>query len=111
MAEISSTYKFVFPDEQTRDTFEVEFKGWMKEWQQQQAIYRMLAATQPAELTTGAGTTSAPPAGTPSAPEAHHFDGTEPEPHLLTIGASTITLSNGTTISTSGIYLDICPWF
>jgi hypothetical protein len=111
MAEISSTFKFVFPDEQTRDTFEVEFKGWMKEWQQQQAVYRMLAATQPAEVTAGTGTTSAPATDPPATPEAHHYDGTEPEAHLLTIGASTITLANGTTISTSGIYLDICPFF
>jgi hypothetical protein len=43
-------------------------------------------------------------------PGPHHFDGTEPDSHLLTIGSTTITLSNGTTISTSGIYLDICPF-
>lgn len=111
MPEISSTFKFIFPDEQTRETFEVEFKGWMKEWQQQQAIYRMLASKQgdPVEVTTGTGTTSGLTAGTPVTPAPHHFDGTDAG--LLTIGATTITLSDGTEISTEGIYLDICPWF
>jgi hypothetical protein len=111
LPEISSTFKFTFPDEQTRQTFEVEFKGWMKEWQQQQAIYRMLAVTQgePVQVTTGTGTTAGLTGAAPGAPAPHHFDGTDSG--LLTIGATTITLSNGTTIETEGIYLDICPWF
>lgn len=111
MPEISSTFKFIFPDEQTRQNFEVEFKGWMKEWQRQQTLYRMLAVTQgePVQVTDGTGTTAGLTPGTAATPEPHHFDGTVSG--LFTIGATTIILSDGTTISTEGIYCDICPWF
>lgn len=111
MPEISSTFKFIFPDEQTRQDFEVEFKGWMKQYQRQLAIYRMLAVTrgEPVQVTDGTGTTAGLTAGATATPEPHHFDGTDSG--LLTIGATTITLSDGTTISTEGVYLDLCPWF
>src|SRR5215470_11795892 len=111
LPEISSTFKFIFPDEQTRQDFEVEFKGWMKQYQRQLAIYRMLAVTrgEPVQVTDGTGTTAALTAGATATTEPHHFDGTDSG--LLTIGATTITLSDGTTISTEGVYLDLCPWF
>jgi len=109
MAEITSTFEFRFDDERERVDFEAAFKGWLKDYQQRQAIFRMLAKTYGEPVPeTGTGTTAGL-TGSSSTHPPHHYDSTASG--LLTIGETTIVLSDGTTISTEGIYVDICPWF
>lgn len=94
-----------FPDERSRKDFENCFKGWVTEWQTQQAILRRLVSSTatPEELEKGSSAGLLPP-------EPHHIGIRPGEAGLLTIEDLTFTIGD-TTIDIGGLYLNIIPGF
>lgn len=94
-----------FPDERSRKDFEACFKGWVTEWQTQQAILRRLISStaQPGEIIEGATAGLVPG-------EPHHIGVRSGEAGLLTIEDLTITVGD-TTIDVGDLYLNIIPFF
>jgi hypothetical protein len=92
-----------FQDEREQIDFEVAFKGWVKEWQLQQQIYRRLVAStaQPDEIKT-------PEAGA-TAPAPHRIGFERPE-GLITIGGASMEVG-GVTVEVEGLYVNLIPFF